>query len=301
MKHPTEDFAVGGREQRPSPDLNLCMPEERDENNPTAISPTTHAHSPPISRIVSPQIQAVIVSPGGCGTTTLMNFLSVHCRINDAGDSDGLKHFPGPLLPLNPSCRFLYVYGDPVDACISLFRRGFASPQSRRLNRRLAGAPSTIGLEETIETYAAIGVDRIGLAAHFQAWFASPRPYPVAFVHYDSLWTSLPGVLEYLQLPAGIAAAFPERFERHGSRHLAPPTVERLESIYAPLKEEMARLGDFHVSAGYRGLKRAGAIASLGGRAAFPTLSWELSCRLPVFHRLARRLHAAVSGRRTSS
>lgn len=247
-------------------------------------------NTPFISRYVPARIKALTVSPGGSGTTLLMDFLAAHTVSNDPGDRDGLKHFAGPLLPLNPRCRVIYIYGDPVEMCISLFRRGYASHQSVKLTRRLVSVAAPVTANESIEAFARQGIDRLGFNAHFHRWLNTPRPYEVAFVRYDALWKSLPQVLKFLRLDPELARRFPARLDRHRADHLAAETIHRLEEIYAPLRREMAALGDFHLSPATRGVGRVQSWLGLARRAALPSLSWELSCRWPALHRPFRWL-----------
>lgn len=226
----------------------------------------------------------------------LMEFFTAHTVCNDPGDRDGLKHFPGPLLPLSPHCRVIYVYGDPVDMCISLFRRGYASLQSSKLDRQIAGGPATVKSGETVEEFAAQGADRLGFHEHFSHWLHDARPYDVAFVRYDALWETLPQVLAFTGLDPELARKFPARLERHRADHLAAETVQQLNQIYAPLRAQMAPLGNFHLSRARPGLARGLAWLGLARRAAFPSLSWTLSCRLPGLHRPLRWLWRAAAG-----
>lgn len=58
--------------------------------------------SPPaITRFAMARIEILIVSPGGSGTTILIESLAAHAACSDPGDRDALKHFPSPLVPLN--------------------------------------------------------------------------------------------------------------------------------------------------------------------------------------------------------
>jgi hypothetical protein len=241
-----------------------------------------------ISRFVPARIKVLTVSPGGCGTTMLMDFFAERTTSNDPGDRDGLKHFPGPPLPLNPRCRVIYLHGDPVDMCVSLFRRGYASHQSAKINRTLGNATPLIVQGETIDEYAAKGTDCLGFNQHFGHWHNDPRPYDVAFVRYDTLWDHLPKVLDFAGLDPRLAAGFPARLERHRTDHISPETTRRLVEIYEPLRVLMAPLGGFHVSPAKAGMARGLATLRLASRAVLPSLSWAMSCHFPAFHLLLR-------------
>ena len=248
-----------------------------------------------ISRFVPARIKVLTVSPGGSGTTMLMDFLAERTASNDPGDRDGLKHFPGPPLPLNPRCRVIYLYGDPVDMCVSLFRRGYASHQSAKINRTLGRSIPLIAPGETIDEYAAKGTDYLGFNEHFDHWRNDARPYDVAFVRYDTLWDHLPKVLDFAGLDPRLAAEFPTRLQRHRADHLSPETMRGLLKIYEPLRALMAPLGGFHVSPATAGMARGLATRRLASRAVLPSLSWAISYHLPTFHRPLRWVWRAAS------
>ena len=76
-----------------------------------------------------------VTSFGGVGTSALMIALAAAgAAINSGGDCDGMKHLPfgrlmhekaSHMLKNPPVARILYVYDDPTDAVMSLFRRGY--------------------------------------------------------------------------------------------------------------------------------------------------------------------------------
>mgnify|MGYP001229094680 CR=1 FL=1 len=89
-----------------------------------------------------------VTSFGGVGTSALMIALAAAgAAINSGGDCDGMKHLPfgrlmhekaSHMLKNPPVARILYVYDDPTDAVMSLFRRGYNWDQLDKV-----GAPAS--------------------------------------------------------------------------------------------------------------------------------------------------------------
>lgn len=82
-------------------------------------------------------IKTIIVSPGGVGTTFIMEFFSGFCDINCIHDSDGLKHVNNPIyLSKFENAKALVIIGKPSDIALSLSRRKILREQLIKLNKR---------------------------------------------------------------------------------------------------------------------------------------------------------------------
>lgn len=91
----------------------------------------------------------LIVSPGGVGTTFMLEFFGKHLRCNHPHDKDYLKHLPCPPKRYSPSTRFLYIYGEPDrrrpfsgssgHAGLSSYEEWFFCLESTEFNRGLGG------------------------------------------------------------------------------------------------------------------------------------------------------------------
>ncbi|KXZ54407.1 hypothetical protein GPECTOR_5g62 [Gonium pectorale] len=145
-----------------------------------------------------------ISSFGGVGSTQLSNHLNAYgITTNLLTDADALRHAPRP--PAYPGCsnsgggngeggadgrggadggrpaaprHVVYLYGDPLAAVASHFRRGHACHQAQKTcgnPARLSPATFPASLAE----YVGRGEDLFGLEAHFSAWMAEPVDYPV--------------------------------------------------------------------------------------------------------------------------
>ena len=255
---------------------------------PISGSGTIREKPSAITRLATRRIDILIVFHGGSGTPMPIESLAAHAACNDPSDRDCPQSLSRPAAAAKLPLQVIYLHSDPVATSISLFRRRYAANQSGKLTRRLSAAPDPVGENESLEEFARRGEDRLGMTAQFQNWREIPLPYDVAFVHYETMWESLSQLFEFLELSPELVREFPPRIERHSADNVPAGRRQLLDAIYAPLRREMARRGDFHVSRGARGLARACAWLTLARRAVLPTLSWEASCRWPRLHGFLR-------------
>lgn len=199
-----------------------------------------------MSRFLPGQIEVVVGSYGGSGSTFLLNFLSRYKPVNDARDRDGLKHLPVPPVSFNPHIRCVYIYRDPAAAVRSIFSRRFQHLQFRKLNRCGHLAFPAVTRQETLAGFAAAGRDRFRLQEHFHNWYSHDLVHPTLFIRYETLWDHLGPLLDFLELPAAAAADFPGRVIRPPERCLAGPDIagdvmEQLGRIYETFRRELNR------------------------------------------------------------
>ena len=146
-----------------------------------------------------------VTSFGGVGTSALMLALSAAgAAINSGGDCDGVKHLPfgrlmrekaSHMLKNPPVSRILYVYDDPTDAVMSLFRRGYNWDQLDKTRSDLPAPASP----ETLQEYAEREDDPFQFEAHFDS-FATQRAYPIAFVQQSRALQHAGDLADFLQL-----------------------------------------------------------------------------------------------------
>ena len=124
---------------------------------------------------------AVLVSTGGVGTTSMIENLHTDWRMNSIVDDDGLKHRPFYVttkvlqgMVLNDSsveCAtpfFLYAFGDIAGSIFSLYRRpGFAEAQNFKTHEY--AIPESC-FPETVDEYVKAKVDYLNLENHFNSY-----------------------------------------------------------------------------------------------------------------------------------
>ena len=197
----------------------------------------------PTPRVVTTPLDVLVVSAGGVGTSFLMHFLKHYCWVNCPHDMDGLKHAPVPPYALFPGLKAIYIVGDPIEATISLFRRGYQHAQARKLIPPSATELPEPESLETLDRYAAFGQDCFQFEAHYRRWRHRPTAYPILFIKYRSIWKHLDAIFEFLNLPRHYQSNFPSPKPRHSSLEQLPSTTrEGLERMYGQFSRYVASL-----------------------------------------------------------
>ena len=139
---------------------------------------------------VKKNINVIVSSFGGVGTTFLMRHLQNYTTTNCPHDYDGYKHSPLPPIGFNKSLRFVYIYGDPVLAVISLFRRGYANQQLKKLRRwGIGGNGYATTPVQGLRQYALLHSDELCLEKHFTNWYSDKFcTVPTLFLRYETLF-----------------------------------------------------------------------------------------------------------------
>ncbi len=176
-----------------------------------------------------------VVSFGGVASSSLVRHI-------ENGDEDLIwyhsrkKHCLHPdLLPeaqRGLPVRAVFIYGDPIDAVASVFRRGFHVQHELSMSRDLPDYERVLTAETTLEEYAAAGVDRFFLDTHVRNWleYEGERVQVIA-VRYEHLGGHIDEVMEFL----GCDRPFEVRERTKRPNPLADPVREGLEEMYGDL------------------------------------------------------------------
>ena len=203
-----------------------------------------------MDRIVLPgDIEVVVVSYGGVGTTFLLHFLSQYMKTNDPDDADGFKHLTLPPVSFNSKLKFIYVYGNPQLAATSLFRRSYHHAQSIKLQKWSSNATLPISEEMTLGEYASEGVDKFNFRNNFHNWYDKYQSiYPTMFVRYETIFDNVEAILDFLGLPEECIKHFPENKNRSSSIDELPvETLKQLDGMYADFSDELGEMGDVEI------------------------------------------------------
>ena len=222
-----------------------------------------------MSKILPGDIDVLVTSFGGVGTTLLTRFVAQYKRTNHFNDADFLKHLSVPPCSFNPHIRYVYLMGDPILAVVSLFRRKLQYEHSKKLQTGQRLVISPIPGDMSLDSYVMAGKEQFLFESHFENWYRKYLLHPTAFVRYESLWENLKPLFAFLDLPASAISAFPEKKERESSlAGIAPETLRGLEQMYGGLRKRLEGLSDFEVRAGRRPHNRAKVIFSKNMRLA---------------------------------
>ena len=203
-----------------------------------------------MGRIVLPgDIEVVVVSYGGVGTTFLLRFLEQYMKTNDPDDADGFKHSALPHVSSNTNLKFLYVYGNPKLAAVSLFRRGYHHAQSIKLQQWGKNSISPIPNEMTLQEYASLGVDKFNFKNNFYNWYETYLPKkPIMFVRYEKIFDNVEAIINFLDLPKETIGKFPENISRSSSLDDIPvEALKQLDEMYGDFANNLAKLDDVEI------------------------------------------------------
>lgn len=150
---------------------------------------------------IDSDLEVLVVSLGGCGTTSLLNHISSFRHINSIHDTDGFKHIRN-IVP-NSSIRILFVISDERSSFHSLKRRNYHIYNSLKLGMiyYYFRIPFLFVLE-------AISIQK--------KWLSIERNFPgqVLCIHYEKLFESASIIAEFLDLPPSFVITFPVRKSR---------------------------------------------------------------------------------------
>jgi hypothetical protein len=126
--------------------------------------------------------------------------------------------------PKNTKCIFLY--RDPTEAILSRFE----------LKKHLRNIECDENI--TVAQVAEQKKDLYGITEFFYNYLEAPRNYPVLFVKYEALFTSMDLVHQYLSVPPTLRLEPLVKVETLKESAYEP----RLKEIYAPLVAQMQKL-----------------------------------------------------------
>jgi len=158
------------------------------------------------------EIEVLVVSAGGVGTSFLAEAISKYKNTNQFEDEDGYKHLPFPPLSRG-EYKIIYVLGDPIIATLSLFRRDYQHWQSLKLQRYYFKR-NVVPLGQSLEEYASVGTDGFCFERHYNNWSERYLKQPTLFVKYEAIHDSVSQIRQFLDLPTDFEDTFPVRVER---------------------------------------------------------------------------------------
>src|SRR5882724_5090662 len=166
------------------------------------------------------ELDCIVVTPGGAGSTFVLQFLSQYLRANESNSrQDGIKHIHSPrhpVLDLYDVKRAVYLFDDPQRTVLSIFRRGFQHviPKVNANHRSVAEYNDDVRAQTPdldLDEFLRGRVDLFQCERHFRSWTELPAPFPRLFLKYGHLYEQLPRLFAFLNLPSELLARFPPR------------------------------------------------------------------------------------------
>lgn len=252
-----------------------------------------------MGKIIPKDIEVVVGSYGGVGTTFFLDFVSQFKKTNHPQDEDKIKHLGMPPVSFNKDIRCVYIYGDPIEAATSLFGRGMHNYQSKKLQRDQNAVNQAIPLDLSLEDYAKAGIDKFQFRRHFYNWYKDYLIHPTLFIRYEKIWDHKEEIFEFLNLPMSELDNFPEKKQRRSKiADLPEPVLSGLTGMYADFVRELEEIGECVL----RGEQYEGKIGhALGSRnlriAIRREIGLGLNEKFPAIYEKVRGMRAAMSRR----
>ena len=150
--------------------------------------------------------KTLIISPGGVGTTFLMEHVKQYRNLNCTGDTDWLKHLP--FVPkhwiTDPQRKILFVYDkDPNSPYLSLKRRNWLEINNFKISGRRM---HEVDFAEFRKNYL----------RQLNNFKNISRRYPnqILLVEYDQLWDCKYEIADFLSVDKEFGHSFPVRRRR---------------------------------------------------------------------------------------
>ena len=178
-------------------------------------------------------MDVIVSSFGGVGTSPFLIWLSSQLNCNSPSDLDNLKHVVDPKVVSDNAEKFVYIFGDPVESILSLYRRNHIGSQFTKLT----GEYNKI----TIEEYADSGKDLLNYERQFDNW-TNFNCKPVLYLKYPHFWSHEAEILKFLEL-SNDSILFKKKERTIVKSNFPKKVIEKLELIYKPLNEKMNKFG----------------------------------------------------------
>ena len=190
------------------------------------------------------QFKYLISSFGGCCTSMLIKFLNPWylTKTNHMWYHLELKHCPTPPTHLRHAFKAVYLFGDPRNALVSIYRRKLQNVHYFNIFQK-----QSADLPQTLDLFLERGEDIFGFESHFLSWTnssATQRSFPILFVNSDYLWDNLSYLFDYLEVPRKSRNSFPCRRPRESSwEGLSATQREQINSIFGNVTDTIKNFG----------------------------------------------------------
>ena len=128
-----------------------------------------------------------------------------------------------------------YMYGNPYDAILSVFRRNFQDMHSKAMNIN-SPTPYTSLKGVTIEAYLEEGIDHFNIERQFDNWLdASLTKHPTILIKYEGLSASIDNIIQFFECDE----AFEIRQRNCAWKEQPAPVIEGFKKMYGDLAERI--------------------------------------------------------------
>ncbi len=191
---------------------------------------TRHLWSPP--KPAAP-LHAMVVTPGGAASTTLLKHIARYVTVNDCNDADGLKHAPFPPRWFDNArkTRVIFIDRDITRILHSLDRRGYVCEQLAKLG-------SVIGCLLPDAFAKKVLVKAINRQKHH---WRTTKSADVMFIEYETLWDQVDKIATFLGITdSSFTRDFPPMEKSRTPTTRAASPITKVSSLVPDLAQFVA-------------------------------------------------------------
>lgn len=169
-------------------------------------------------------------SMGGVGSTALAR------HVGSIADKTIREHAYTPAVyNEEKNIKLGYMFGNPYDAVLSVFRRNFQDMHSKAMNVN-SPTPYTPLKGVSIEAYVEEGIDHFNIERQFNHWLDETQTqHPTLLIKYESLTESIEDILKFFECDN----AFEIKKRNSAWREQPAHVVEGLQKMYGGLAERI--------------------------------------------------------------
>ena len=156
-------------------------------------------------------IEIIVTSPGGVGTTFLIKFLNDHgVKTNQPHNSDKLKHLYKPIQRKLKNTKFIYIIGNPIEISLSLLNRNFFKLHCLIHGNYSLPTNKKIDINSVIDSKK----DFLNLNNLFKNWITTKNhKNKCLIIDFDRLWVNKNLILDFCGINTDYT--LPEKKERN--------------------------------------------------------------------------------------
>lgn len=185
---------------------------------------------------------------GGTGSSALSSYLRSHgVKLPETPGEAPFKHQRVPPAKMDVPAGFkaIYLYSDPRNAMLSIFRRGAIWEHYRGLFGRKPDA-ATADLISDVSRFLLERSDAFDLLGHVDNWLLAGKGYPVMFLDFEALPEAWDALRSFLELPERVECM--PLIERNCAwENLSAESQRAISEIYEPVIARLAELPDVHI------------------------------------------------------
>lgn len=156
-------------------------------------------------KIYNTDVRNLVVSPGGVGTTFVMEYLEKYIKINNKSDRDQLKHIPNIPLSLKKNVKILFITSNFEEIYKSLEKRDWVKYNALKLGSPLSKIHKKKKLKKIF----------YHLVEKQKKAFENNKKHCILIIEYKDIWKKKMEIMKHFEIKnLEFLENFPEKKER---------------------------------------------------------------------------------------